>query len=424
MTTRRNHQSPTDVVTSQTAELQTNQAQPDDAGTADSSASDVGSDASTNAAEPVAEANDDEAVLSFKSAVGAPPSEQPRPLPEYPEDIAGAEPVKGPDIDIEKLARGWQVGRAKLRWIANCLNEPFADSRLSGTPLPLSRDMPTLHSLEVGQCVWAVVVGVADFGAFVELSPDCSGLVHISRLSANFVEDPHQAVQVGDLLLTWVVSKDEKKNRVALTALSPAQRALAEAAAQHRREDRQPPRRSQSGQPHGQASGQARGDRQTGGVRQGQGQGQAAGATGERGRGQRGGQRSGAGRSGGGVPRLARTRTWQCTADGQDRGRYEQETQSPDHRGHEGRRGPIGTRSRTYCNSTRRNEPTSHRQAARLRRSPTTQAVAPSGQPASDPSSAAEESTNKNANSGSETNEPKSNPSQADSPNANVAEDS
>jgi protein Tex len=60
-----------------------------------------------------------------------------------------------------------------------------------------------------------------DFGVFVELGPDCNGLVHISRLSHNFVEDPHQHVQSGDLMNVWVVGIDEKKKRVILTAIPP-----------------------------------------------------------------------------------------------------------------------------------------------------------------------------------------------------------
>src|SRR5690606_26150991 len=99
-------------------------------------------------------------------------------------------------------------------------------------------EMPTLSNLQPDMCVWAVVIGVADFGAFVELAPECSGLIHISRLSPHFIEDPHQSVQVGDLVMAWVVSVDEKKNRVALTALTPQQRIAAAALDEERRHER------------------------------------------------------------------------------------------------------------------------------------------------------------------------------------------
>lgn len=250
----------------------------------------------------------------------APPADLPEPVsvpPEYPEDVL-ATPAAAPLIDVEKLARGWQVGREKLRWIANCLQDPFADGRLSRTPVPMQKAMPTLESLEPGMCLWVVVVGVADFGAFVELGPECSGLIHISRLSPNFVEDPHQCVQVGDLVQAWVVAVDSKKRRVAMTAISPAQREAiekaeaqraaqraAERAESHSRGGR--PERGQGpggsqGQGRGQSQGQPQGHSQ--GHSQGQGQGHRGGGQGQRtgqtaGQGNQPGNFAGAGSGGG-----------------------------------------------------------------------------------------------------------------------------
>ncbi|MFN3191377.1 MAG: S1 RNA-binding domain-containing protein [Aureliella sp.] len=227
--------------------------------------------------------------------------------PEYSEDVLAAQNSDKRAqlaIDTEKLARGWQVGREKLKWIARCLHEPFADPRLDGTPIPMLAEVPSLTNLQADQCLWAVVVGVADFGAFVELGPDCSGLIHISRLSANYVEDPHQVVQVGDLIMVWVVSIDEKKNRVALTALSPEQRKAAAESEQQERGSRDqrggPPRgdrRSSGGKP-----GTRGGRNESGGQRGGQpgGKPRGAGGQGDRqrrpgggGRGRPGGGRSG-----------------------------------------------------------------------------------------------------------------------------------
>ena len=200
----------------------------------DNSGADVGAQVSDPAAEMVEGApkgDNPTTVDQSEGCTGESESSQPvadvnsrsTMKPEYPEEIV-SNSLQLPEIDVEKLARSWQVGRHRLRWIAQCLNQPFADTRLSNTPVPLLSELPSLTNLKPGTCLWAVVVGVADFGAFVELAPDCSGLIHISRLSASYIEDPHQCVQVGDLVLVWVVSVDEKKNRVALTAISPQQR--------------------------------------------------------------------------------------------------------------------------------------------------------------------------------------------------------
>ena len=247
--------------------------------------------------EPVAEVTSEvsaeateasETAASSESAPTTPvATEEQHVAPEYPEDVTAASATQL-SIDVEKLARGWQVGREKLRWIASCLQDPFQDVRLTRPAVPMQKSMPTLESLEPGMCLWVVVVGVADFGAFVELGPECSGLIHISRLSPNFVEDPHQCVQVGDLVQAWVVNVDSKKRRVAMTAISPAQREAIEKAEAERAAQRAS-ERSDSNRRGG------RPERGQGGP-QGAGS-QGAGAQGARGQSQ-GGQRSGYGQGG------------------------------------------------------------------------------------------------------------------------------
>lgn len=124
-------------------------------------------------------------------------------------------------IDVEKLARSWQVGRGRLRYVARALQQPHRDLRDNQPGTPLLDGVPTLENLQPGMSAWAVVIGVADFGAFVDLGPDCSGLIHISRLSSDFLKDPNQVVQVGDLIQVWVLNVDSKRRRVVLSAISP-----------------------------------------------------------------------------------------------------------------------------------------------------------------------------------------------------------
>ncbi len=212
--------------------------------------------------------------------------------PEYSEDVV-AEQAAAPAIDTEKLAKGWQVGRAKLGWLANCLSKPFSDTRDRRPPVPMLTSVPTLGDLQPGMSVYAIVVGVAEFGAFVELGPDCGGLIHISRLSSHYIEDPHQAVQIGDLIQAWVVSVDAEKKRVALTALSPEQQRR-QAEAQREEESRRHESRNE-----GRRGSHAGGQGHSGQGHGGQGHGQGGQGQGQRG--ERGGQDRG-GRSGQGQP--------------------------------------------------------------------------------------------------------------------------
>ncbi|MCC6511462.1 MAG: S1 RNA-binding domain-containing protein [Pirellulaceae bacterium] len=221
--------------------------------------------------------------------------------PEYSEDVV-VEQAAEPTFDAEKLARGWQVGRAKLAWLANCLANPFGDTRDKRPPVPMLTSVPTLADLQPGMSVYAIVVGVAEFGAFVELGPDCGGLIHISRLSSSYVEDPHQAVQIGDLVQAWVVSVDADKKRVALTALSPEQQRRQAEAQREQESARRQESRPQRGGGHGGGQGGGHGGQHSAQGHGGQGHaqaGQGQGQSGSRGGGG-GGQDRGGGRPGGG----------------------------------------------------------------------------------------------------------------------------
>jgi uncharacterized protein len=230
----------------------------------------------------------------------------------------------------EKCIKEWQIGTKRAHQLVQWLCDPFGDSDASGTAPAVLKTMPSLTSLKPGDQTIGVVVGVMPFGVFVELAPDCGGLIHVSRVSDAYVEDLHEAVQVGDVITAWVSGIDEKRRRVALSAVSPEREAELEEArqaraphgrgggprggrsgqgGQHASGGRQGAPRTESGggqstgqrrgkpAQSGQAAGQDRGGRppRSGGG-QGRGAGQGRGGQGRgagqgRGRDQRGGKR-------------------------------------------------------------------------------------------------------------------------------------
>ena len=167
-----------------------------------------------------------EVPAALEDSVQTPAPNEPTPgatrtpvsMPEIPE-----KPMERPAlaIDADKLARSWQVGRSKLLSVSRALQFPFADGRDFQYPVPLRSYVPTMERLEPGSMLSALVIGIANFGVFVELGPDCTGLVHISQLGPSFIEDAHQFVQVGDVIPVWVLHTDDKKKRVALTTRAP-----------------------------------------------------------------------------------------------------------------------------------------------------------------------------------------------------------
>ncbi|UDM31915.1 S1 domain-containing RNA-binding protein [Lentilactobacillus laojiaonis] len=66
-------------------------------------------------------------------------------------------------------------------------------------------------AIEVGQKVNGKVSGITNFGAFVDLGNDKTGLVHISEVSDGFVKDIHDVLKVGDDVVVKVLKVDDKK---------------------------------------------------------------------------------------------------------------------------------------------------------------------------------------------------------------------
>ncbi|MEC7680873.1 MAG: Tex-like N-terminal domain-containing protein [Planctomycetota bacterium] len=126
---------------------------------------------------------------------------------------------------VDKCVKEWQVGSQRSHQLVQWLCDPFGDSDTSGNAPAVLSAIPSTKGLKAGDQVIGVVVGVMPFGVFVELAPDCSGLVHVSRITDSYVEDLHEAVQVGDVISAWVTGIDEKRRRVALSGVSPEREA-------------------------------------------------------------------------------------------------------------------------------------------------------------------------------------------------------
>lgn len=101
---------------------------------------------------------------------------------------------------------------------------------------------------------------IEEYGAFVELTPGRTGLVHVSQMATGYVRDPHEVVQLGQRVHVEVLDVDG--DRVRLTMLTPEEREQAE---QQRRERGGDDRGGRGGDRGGDRGG--RGPRRDGGGR-------------------------------------------------------------------------------------------------------------------------------------------------------------
>ena len=60
----------------------------------------------------------------------------------------------------------------------------------------------------VGEIYEGKVATIMEYGAFVDIAPGISGLVHVSELADEFVKDVRKFVKEGDIVKVKLVSKE------------------------------------------------------------------------------------------------------------------------------------------------------------------------------------------------------------------------
>ncbi|HHY74994.1 MAG TPA: RNA-binding transcriptional accessory protein [Bacillus bacterium] len=125
------------------------------------------------------------------------------------------------ELKISEVAGELNIGVPTLKDIIDALIRPGRDPRDEVTKPLLKKDILKLEDLEKGMELEGTVRNVVDFGAFIDIGVKQDGLVHISKLSKQYVKHPMDIVSVGDVVTVWVEDVDQKKGRVALTMLPP-----------------------------------------------------------------------------------------------------------------------------------------------------------------------------------------------------------
>lgn len=122
-------------------------------------------------------------------------------------------------LEVATMAEELEIGEYTLRDIIDALLKPERDPR-DDLPKPLLRkDVLTMEDLKPGMELQGTVRNVVDFGAFVDIGVKQDGLVHISKMSHQYVKHPLDIVSVGDIVTVWVEHVDLQKGRIALSMI-------------------------------------------------------------------------------------------------------------------------------------------------------------------------------------------------------------
>ncbi len=95
---------------------------------------------------------------------------------------------------------------------------------VEAAPAPVRRGRPRtrLEDVVVGTPIHGRVVGLAKFGAFVDIGAMTDGLVHISELNKRGVRKVEDVLKSGDAVDVWVKDVDVAGNKISLTMREPA----------------------------------------------------------------------------------------------------------------------------------------------------------------------------------------------------------
>ena len=109
------------------------------------------------------------------------------------------------------------VGLYTLNDIRQELLKPGRDPRDKFVVPAFRDDVKDVADLQPGMVLEGTVTNVTNFGAFVDIGVHQDGLVHVSELSARFVQDPRDAVHVGKIVKVKVLTVDVAMKRISLS---------------------------------------------------------------------------------------------------------------------------------------------------------------------------------------------------------------
>lgn len=119
-----------------------------------------------------------------------------------------------------------KVGLYTLNDIRQELLKPGRDPRDRFIVPAFRDDVKDVADLGSGMVLEGTVTNVTNFGAFVDIGVHQDGLVHVSELSTRFVQDPREAIHVGEIVKVKVIGVDLGMKRISLSikALLPVRR--------------------------------------------------------------------------------------------------------------------------------------------------------------------------------------------------------
>ncbi|MFN5829364.1 MAG: Tex family protein [Bacteroidota bacterium] len=109
-----------------------------------------------------------------------------------------------------------RVGMYTVQDILKELDKPGRDPRAQIKAFRFA-DVQKIGDLQLGMVIPGIVTNITKFGCFVDVGVKQDGLVHISQMANQFVDDPNKVVKIQQQVMVKVVEVDIERKRIALS---------------------------------------------------------------------------------------------------------------------------------------------------------------------------------------------------------------
>lgn len=121
------------------------------------------------------------------------------------------------DINAKNLASKLGTDEYTIDTILKSFAKAHRDPRDEMEKPILKSDILEIKDLKIGDKLEGTVRNVVDFGAFVDIGLHNDGLIHISKMSKNYIKHPSEVLKVGDIISVYVIGIDTEKEKVQLS---------------------------------------------------------------------------------------------------------------------------------------------------------------------------------------------------------------
>ena len=124
-------------------------------------------------------------------------------------------------LNLPKYALENNIDNFTLEDIVKCLKQPNRDYRDDFVKPLLKSDILKIEDLKIGMKLEGTVRNVVDFGAFIDIGLHDDALVHISKITKDYIKHPLEVLNVGDIVTCYVDSVDLQRQKVGLSLIDP-----------------------------------------------------------------------------------------------------------------------------------------------------------------------------------------------------------